>query len=501
MIKSIKIDNFLTIKSLKINFCEHFNAISGESGAGKSLIFKAINEVFSIKSDTQMIGNFGDSCTIAIDFDADLSKDGFFEQNFSIVKILKKNKSQLFLNNKPISNKIAQNIKNELVNIVSQDYRFELFEKDRFLEILDLFVDPNAIETYKTSFANFIEAKRTIHEIESKIKSIENTHPEILIELIEKTNPQKDEYDDLINKRKQIKQDLALKDFTQQLNTIFYEGPNNLYDTIIASFKKINNIESSASPKMQNISNSLNKILDELNTLKPLFEHKKDDEVSIDNIEKRLFELENLQRKFGKTINEILQEKQKLSQLIDEKNSMQEQLLKEKDRLNTLKDNLEQTALQLTNQRKNKAERLIADVKQNMSDLMLESADFDIVFDKIEFSENGQDKITLFFTANKDLPKKELSKVASGGEKSRFILALFEYIGRLSQNTIIFDEIEEGTGGKTLKAIVSKLKKLSLENQLICITHSLEVQNAADKVFIIEKTFENSNTVTYLCQM
>jgi DNA repair protein RecN (Recombination protein N) len=501
MIKSIKIDNFLTIKNLEINFDKHFSAIVGESGAGKSLILKAISEVFSVKNDTQMIGNFGDFCTISIDFDADLSKYGFLERNFSIVKILKKNKSQLTLNDKPISNKIAQNIKNDIVNIVSQDYRFELFEKDRFLEILDLFVDPNAIETYKTSFVNFIEAKKTIHELESKIKFIENAHPEILIELIDKTNPQKDEYDDLINKRKQIKQDLALKDFIQQLNTLFYEDPNNLYDSIIASFKKINNIEPGISPKMQNISNSLSKILDELNTLKPLFEHKKDDEVSIDNIEKRLFELENLQRKFGKTINEIIEEKQKLSQLINEKNSLQEQLLEEKDKLETLKDNLEQAALQLTNQRKHQAECLIAGVKKNMSDLMLEFADFDIVFDKVEFNENGQDKITLLFTANRDLPKKELSKVASGGEKSRFILALFEYIGRLNQNTIVFDEIEEGTGGKTLKAIVSKLKKLSLENQLICITHFVEMQHAADKVFTIEKTFENSNTVTYLCQM
>lgn len=501
MIKNIKIDNFLTIKHLEINFSEHFNAIVGESGAGKSLILKAINEVFSSKSDTQMIGNFGDSCTIAIDFDADLSKYGFFQHNFTIVKILKKNKSQLFLNNNPISTKIAQNIKGDVVNIVSQDYRFELFEKDRFLEVLDLFIDPNAIENYKQSFADFIDVKKTIHELESKIKSIENAHPEILIELIEKTNPQKGEYDALISKRKQIKQDLALKDFIQQLNTLFYEGPNNFYDTIIASFKKINNIEREVSPKIQDISNSLNKILDELNILKPLFEYKKDDEVTIDNIEKRLFELENLQRKFGKTINEILDEKQKLSQLVDKKNSMQEQLLKAKEKFQNLKNKLEQTALQLTNQRKKQADYLITGVKQNMSDLMLESADFDIAFEKVEFSENGQDKITLFFSANKDLPKKEFSKVASGGEKSRFILALFEYIGQLSQNTIIFDEIEEGTGGKTLMAIVTKLKKLSLKNQLICITHSLEVQNAADKVFMIEKTFENSNTVTYLCQM
>ncbi|OSS41330.1 DNA repair protein RecN [Desulfurella amilsii] len=501
MIKNIKIKNFLTIKNLEINFDKHFNTIVGESGAGKSLILKAISEVFSIKNDTQMVGNFGDSCKISIDFDSNLSKYNFSQRNFTIVKILKKNKSQLFLNDIQLSNKIAQNIKNDIVNIVSQDYRFELFEKDRFLEVLDLFIDPNIIENYKMAFTNFNEAKKTINELKSKIKSIDNAHTEILIELIDKTDPQKDEYDELINKRKQIKQDLALKDFIQQLNALFYEGKNNLYDTIIASFKKINNIESDASLKMQNISNSLNKILDELNTLKPLFEYSKDDEVSIDNIERRLFELENLQRKFGKTINEILDEKQKLSQLIGKKNSMQEQLLEEQDKLQTLKDKLEQAAFQLTSQRKKQADRLIDGVMQSMSDLMLESADFDIVFEKVECSENGQDKITLFFSANKDLPKKELSKIASGGEKSRFILALFEYIGQLSQNTIIFDEIEEGTGGKTLTSIVSKLKNLSLQNQLICITHSLEVQNAADKIFTIEKTFENSNTVTYLCQM
>ncbi len=495
MIKSIKIKNFLTIKNLEIDLNSCFNAIIGESGAGKSLVLKAINEIFSPKNDISMIGKFDDESIISIDFESDLSAYSFSDSNFSIMKILKKNKSNLMLNNKPISSKMAQNIKNNIVHIVSQDYRFELFDKDKFLDVLDLFIEPNIIEDYKIAFDSFNETKKTVQEFEAKIEMLDKQHPEILIDLIDKTNPQVDEYDILINKRKQIKQELLLKDVLQNLNSMFFAESNNVYDEIIGFFKKTYSIESE---KILTIRNSLNKILDELLLIKPLFNEQTDDDVSIDNIEKRLFELETLQRKFGKTINEILEEKKRLSRLIENKLYMQEQLLKEKEKLHALKDKLSYAADMLTSARKEQAKLLVDGVKQNIADLMMESADLDIVFEKTPYSEKGQDKITLLFSANKDLAKKELSKIASGGEKSRFILALFEYVS--NNNTIIFDEIEEGTGGKTLMSIVSKLKKISLKNQIICITHAKDIQEAADKVFRIEKAFENSNTVTYLCQ-
>jgi len=495
MIKSVKIKNFLTIKNLEIELSSCFNAIIGESGAGKSLILKAINEIFSPKNDISMIGKFDDESIISIDFESDLSVYGFSESNFSIKKILRKHKSNLMLNDKPISSKIAQNIKNNIVHIVSQDYRFELFDKDRFIDILDLFIEPHIIEDYKTAFDNFNETEKTVKQLEAKIEAISKQHPEILIELIDKTNPQLDEYDVLMHKRKQIKQELLLKDTLQNLNSIFFTEANNVYDAIISFLKKTSSFESE---KILTIRNSLNKILDELLLIKPLLSEQTDEDISIDDIEKRLFELETLQRKFGKTINEILEEKKRLSKLIENKVSMQEQLLKEKEKLHALKDKLSYAASSLTDARKEQAQLLINGVKQNMVDLMMESADLDIVFEKTPYSDKGQDKITLLFSANKDLAKKELPKIASGGEKSRFILALFEYVS--NNNTIIFDEIEEGTGGKTLMSIVSKLKKISLKNQIICITHAKEVQEAADKVFRIEKAFENSNTVTYLCQ-
>ncbi|MGC9102744.1 AAA family ATPase [Desulfurella multipotens] len=497
MIKSIRIKNFLTIKDIELNFDEHFNAIVGESGSGKSLILKAINEIFSSKNDTEMIGNFADSSTISIDFEADLSKYGFLQKVFKIEKIIKKSKSQLLLNNRTLSNKTAQTIKNEIVNIVSQDYRFELFEKDKFLEVLDLFVDTTVIEDYKSAFEKFNETKKAIHELEHEIKNIENSHPEILLELIEKVNPKENEYDELIEKRKQIKQDLAIKDFISQLNNLLYEGQNNIFDAIVSSFKKINALESK---KIQSISNALDKILNELIAIKPLFEQNTDDEISIDNIEKRLFELENLQRKFAKSLNEIIAEKKHLKGLIEKKDTLKEQITKQKIELENLEVDLLKAAENLSAQRKQQAQKFILGIKKNMRDLMLEDADFDIVFNTTDFTLNGQDKIILLFSANKDLPKKELQKIASGGEKSRFILALFEYIGQKNKNTLIFDEIEEGTGGKTLEAIAIKLKKLSLENQLICITHSSEIQKVADKVFTIQKSFKNSNTVSYLCQ-
>lgn len=497
MIKRIKINNFLTIKDIEINFSEHFNVITGESGAGKSLILKAINEIFKAKNNTQMIGNFSDCAQISIDFNADLSKYGFKENSFTLTKILKKNKAQLFLNSNTINNLLSQNLKNDVINIVSQDYRFELFEKDKFIEVLDLFVTSYIIETYKNLFTRFNNIKKTIQTIENEISSLNNLHPELLIDLIEKINPQENEYDQLIDKRKQLKQNLAIKDSILQLNNLFYEDQNSFYNVIVSTLKKTNSIESK---NIQLLNQSLNKILDEMITIKPLLSINTDSEISIDNIEKRLYELETLQRKFGKTINEILIEKQKLLKIIASKQSLQDKLQKEKENLKEAQTQLLIAAGNLSMQRRNKADYIVKNVKKYMSELLLESAEFEIVFEKCEFTDTGQDKITLLFSANRDLPKKELSKVASGGEKSRFILALIEHIGDLNKKTILLDEIEEGTGGKTLFAIMSKLQKISLKNQLICITHSIDIQNTADKIFKIEKTFENSNTITYLCQ-
>jgi DNA repair protein RecN (Recombination protein N) len=508
MLKSIEIKNFLTIEHIRIEIDKKITAITGESGAGKSLILKAIDTIFSYKTSTDVIGGFDDKSSVKLYFELNIQQKhflnffGFDEDEIVIEKIIQPKKTKTYINHEPVSNKIVSKMSAFLINMISQNYRYEAFSSDSLLEIIDTIVDNNIISQFKTAYKDYQNIISDEKNIEMEISQIDKSHPEILLESIEQVNPKKGEYDELLNKSKRIKSLSIIRTEIGNIIEYLYEQDKNVEESFAKfsqSFEKIKSLGFD----IQAIETEFEKAFDSIASIKPNLyqlldiDYRNED---IDTIESRLFELEQLQRKFNKKLDEIVDEKENLLKLIDKKELLQLELEKILSTKNDAFDKLQKAADKLTKDRKKAADTLVKLIKNYLNQLLLENSIVEFKFSKKSIDQQGWDFAEIFFSANKDIKPDKIEKVASGGERSRFILSMKSAQSEINnkKETLILDEIESGISNETLKKMSDVLKKLSEKNQIILITHNEAISNIADKLYLIVKEFKNNKTKSFV---
>ncbi|WP_022669994.1 AAA family ATPase [Hippea alviniae] len=503
MLKRIEIENFLTIEKAIIEPDEKITAIVGESGSGKSLILKTIESLFSSKTDTSFIGNFSSASKISLLFELnnkqkkELEEFGITDDEIVITKIIKKGKAKSYINHEPINQKILPEIKNILIDLVSQDYRFELFSNRMLLEILDRLVDKKILENFKKSYREFEALKKEKENIQDEINRINQEHPEILLEAIEKTNPQRDEYEELLNLSKQAKTNALSKETASFGISVLFEGENSvesILSSLLAKLEKLNE----KGVKLESL-NLISEALDKINLTRDEFYeilNKTFEQEEIDKINRRLFELEKLQRQFGLNINQIIKKREELKKLLKKKAKLENKLNTTEDKINRLFDKLKKEAEELTRRRAESALLIQEKIKEELKKLKLERSIVKVNIEEKSIDQTGKDRVVIEFTANPDLNAQPLEKVASGGEKSRFILALKKALTSIANTneTVFFDEIETGLSNTVLKSVLESIKDYSNTSQIILITHNLEVKELADKIYTVNKIFENNRT-------
>lgn len=504
MLKKIEIKNFLTIEHIVLDIDERLTAIIGESGAGKSLILKAVESVFLQKTPTDIIGKFDTKSFIKLFFDLNnrqkgmLSNFGVDEDEIVIEKVILPKKTKSYINHEPVSVKLLFELKGILLNIISQNYRFEAFRIHNILHMLDRLVDKDVIRGFEDAYAKFEEIRKEKEKIEGKINDIDSKHPEILLESIETVNPKKGEYDDLLNRSKKIKSVSFVKREVQSIVDELYENDNSIEYKIgkfIQSSQKmedlgfnVSHIKTVFDSMVDNIANIRGDLYDMLNS--------SCEDEDIDLIESRLFELEQLQRKFNKKLNDIIYEKEELYGLLKEKEKLEYTLYEIKQKKEEIEKKLKNGAEKLTYERKKASYQMKSKIKAFLNKLMLEKGFVEFEFLKKDIGKNGQDSVNILFSANPDINPDRIEKVASGGERSRFILAA-ECAGSAVENsndTIILDEIEAGMSGQTLEKTADVIKELSFVNQIILVTHNEFLSDISNRVFKITKIFDGTDT-------
>lgn len=528
MIKQISIQNIALIEEVKINFDNGLNVLSGETGAGKSIIIDSLNFLLGKRADKTLIKHGKDFAFVEGVFEIEESeteileylKDINIEPETTIIinrTMTLVGKNTCKINGEIVSLSMLKKLCDMLVDIFGQHDQQILLDNTNHLEMLDQ-LDSKSINNLKENLHNEIT---TLNNINNKINELggDETSRERLIDIlrfeieqIENANLSQDEYNDLIKEKSKLinaeKIYENLKSVTEILN-----GDYSLLSNLKNCSNYLSNIEefdntiqsqkdriNSSRYELEDICDTLNSILNDIN-----FSPER-----LDEIEERLDLISTLKRKYGATINDIIvylnNSKDKLYSLENCKEQIK-LLNKEKD---LVLSKIYDICLKLTNERKNLSELLENKIIIELKELGMKNAQFKVSFNnsynleniESKHSLNGADNVEFLFSANLGEELKPLNKIISGGELSRFMLGFKCISNELNiKKSFVFDEIDNGIGGTTGTTVAQKLAKISKNNQVLCVTHLAQICAFADCNFKVEKTEVENKTKSTLYKL
>ena len=525
MIRSIELKNIALIESAVIDFTDGLNVLSGETGSGKSVIIDSINFVLGAKADKTMIRFGEDQCSVSavfdisdsprvkemlIEMDVEISDELIITRKFSV-----DSKNSIRVNGQPFTVGMLRDITSHLVDVHGQSEHYSLLKQSEQLKVLDKYVG-EAINHLKDKISDCVTSLKAIDKSLSGFGGSESERAiraDILkfqIEEIESAELSSDEEEELISKRKLIQSAEKLSSsFSGAISAL--SGDDCAIDLVNKSLHDINQI-SSLDDKYFAISERLKSVSVELNDISATLEDYSSecsfDEADADKIENRLDKIKSIKKKYGIDIESVLSflqnAKEEYSRLInfDEEYS---KLIAEKKKYI---DQLNKLYFELSDLRRKNAVKLCENVEKQLAELGMKGAKFSIDFDDLKevsdspYSENGADEIEFMFSANLGEPLKPMSKIISGGEMSRFMLALKVIIADYQDiKTYIFDEIDTGISGNIARIVAEKFADISLSVQVIAISHLPQICAMSDNSLLISKNEENGKTFTNVLKL
>ncbi|HPB33222.1 MAG TPA: DNA repair protein RecN [Caldisericia bacterium] len=527
MLKNLTVKNFAIIEDLSVEFEKGLNVITGETGSGKSILITALGVALGNKFSKDMLREGEDKSILTVTFDISENKrlkkylidkgiddDILFFQR----EITKDGKQKLKINGMVLPYSIYREIGEVLVDIHGQHEPQSLLDKNKHLELLDRFIGDDFLlkrDEFSKKLTRYKEITNEIEEILTKKEERERRRDYLtfVINEIEKENISEEEEKELLSKREILKNVSKLK---ETYNEIFqdlegFDENEGAVDKITKSIKKLENIETidKLSSKFKNelseIEIKISEILNQIKIRKEEIEYSPDE---LEIIEERLKIYDDLKRKYGKDVQEVinfLEESKKELKNLDISFERVEELKKEKE---ILENELIEIGKCLRERRVEKAKELEKYIEEELSTLAMEKAKFFVKFfeeedeDGIKFNEKilkpnqyGFEKIEFFISPNPGESEKPLIKIASGGELSRVMLSIRTIFGKVDEiPCIVFDEIDQGIGGRVGEMIGRKLLELSKNVQVISITHLPQIASFGDNHIQLMKSVSGERT-------
>lgn len=519
MLLQINIENFALIEKITVTFDKGFNILSGETGAGKSILIDAINYVLGGKSNKGFIRTGEERAFVEAIFtiendrtEIELKKlDVEFEDIVIISReTFKSGKSITKVNGKSILVSMLKNISDTLIDIHGQHENQNLLDSNNHMQYLDNYGE----EFILNSKNNYVLYYDKLLSIKSKIKSLigKNGENEKLsdflryqIEEIEKAKLKIGEDEELEEKFSVISNSENISKIFSEAAEILYDGSENsksIYDLEGYIISKLRSVQGK-SEKIKKIADDLEETYYNIQQIAQDIKEIKDsvvyDEKELEYVNSRLFQIDNYKKKYGKTIKDILEYKEKLQIQYDEFVNKEEVLKKlnlEKDKTY---DELIQAAKVLHEVRVKLAQELQIKVKEELNYVGLEKSTFkiNIEFNEENISSNGADKVQFLISTNPGEPLKQLEKVVSGGELSRIMLAIKTvFVDKDKIPSVIFDEIDTGISGRIAQSVAEKMYVISKKHQVFCVTHLAQIACMSDIHFLVSKNTDNSKTYT-----
>ena len=515
MLLEISIKNFAIIESISLNFEKGMTVLTGETGAGKSIIIDAMNMMLGARATTEVIRHGAPKAEIEGLFSIESNRaleEIFDEQGLELSdeiiirrEILQNGRSISRVNGQMVNLSVLRTIGQQLVDIHGQHDQEELMRPHRHIQMLDEFGDASFFElkeAYQTSFDNYrrmrkqvLDIKKNQQEHKARIEMLEFQMAEI-----EAANLKAGEDVTLNQERDRL---LNHKHIADTLTNAYSMLDNEEFSSLANVRSAMNDMESleEFDPEYREISSSLSEsyyVLEDITKrLESIIDDLDFDGNRLMQVESRLDLIHTITRKYGGSVDDVLEY---FAKITDEYNLLTGNNLSSEDmeiELKKLEKNLVDLAGQVAQARHKIAQDLEAEIKQELQDLYMEKAQFQVRCSKGKFSREGNESVEFYISTNPGEDFKPLVKVASGGELSRLMLAIKSAFSRKEGKTsIVFDEVDTGVSGRVAQAIAQKIHKIGQNGQVLAISHLPQVIAIADYQFFIEKISNEHSTVS-----
>ncbi|MFO8234174.1 MAG: DNA repair protein RecN [Bacteroidales bacterium] len=514
MFQSLKIQNYALIDHVDIKFDTGFITITGETGAGKSILIGALSLILGNRADTSLLKDEKRKCIVEASFNVEKYNlqhifeyhDLDYDKETIIRREINSNgKSRAFVNDTPVNIKVLKDLGNYLVDIHSQHQNLILKDNTFHLNVIDAYADQKElIKNYKDLYTEFRKTEKEYHQLKSKAEQskADLDYYQFQYDQLEKANLSEEEQEELeneleiLNHAEEIKYNLSralhlLTNDEGSVLTQMREADDSL-KKIVDFFPKVKKL----SERVESSYIEIQDIANELDVLNQDIEY---DPQRLEFIQERLDEIYSLQHKHHvNTVSELIKIKKDLEKQIEEIDSMDFRLEEINNELEERKEQLTQLSDKLSESRK----KVIPSIEQHITNMLVElgipNATFNVGYENTEeFTPNGRDRIQFLFSANKNFSPEDISKVASGGELSRVMLSLKSLIAEsTSLPTIIFDEIDSGTSGEIADKMGTIMKKMSRRIQVLNITHLPQIASKGDSQYLVYKEDHEDKTHT-----
>ena len=520
MLRHLYIKNFTLIDELDMDFHGGFSVITGETGAGKSIILGAIGLLLGQRADLKAIKQGADRCIIEARFDLSRYDMGsFFEQNDieydaddTIIRreLTAAGKSRAFINDTPVPLNMLKELGERLVDVHSQHQNLLLGKQDFQLSVVDILADDTAeLQDYQQLYADYQQAQRQWEALKQEIEQGEQNADFLQFQ-----------YDELSAARlvdgeqEELEQRSETMTHSEDIKSALYEAESALSGDevgIVSSLRKaanalkgIERVYPDVAELAERIDSSYIELKDVADEVSSRLEDIDFDPSELDAVNNRLDRIYDLQKKYhAESVAALLAVQQDVKEKLSHIENGDEALRELEEKMNALKDKTGRQAEVLTKKRRQAATMIERQMKERLVPLGMPHVQFEVSIEKGDLSRMGQDKVSFLFTANTSTPLQPVSQVASGGEIARVMLSLKAMIsGAVKLPTIIFDEIDTGVSGKIAEKMAHIMAEMGAnDRQVISITHLPQIAALGTTHYKVYKEDTPQGTTSHMLQL
>ena len=515
MLKHLYIKNFTLIDELDIELYQGFSVITGETGAGKSIILGALGLLLGQRADSKAIKQGAEKCVIEAHFD--LSRYGmtdFFEENEieydaadCIVRreLTASGKSRAFINDTPVQLSLLKELGEQLVDIHSQHQNLLLNKQDFQLNVVDIIAgDEKEQQLYQQAYTQYHATEKELSALKESIEQNRQNADFLQFQFEELTQANLAE-----GEQEELEQKSETMSHSEEIKSALYEADNALsadqtgvvgsLRTALSAIRQIEKVLPDASELVERLDSSYIELKDIAQEISSQMEHVEFDPAELDAINNRLDKLYDLEKKYHvETVEELIAKRDELKIQLGRIENSDEALAELQQKLAAQLAQAQKAAEALTKLRTKAAKQIEKEMQGRLMPLGMPNVRFSIEMNKEPLNASGQDKVAFLFSANTSTPLQPISQVASGGEIARVMLSLKAMIsGAVKLPTIIFDEIDTGVSGKTAEKMAEIMQEMGHhERQVISITHLPQIAALGSAHYKVEKEETAKGTIS-----
>lgn len=522
MLSGLSINDFAIIKNAVIEFSDKLNVITGETGAGKSIIVDALSLALGYRAKKESIRQDAEKTTVQAVFDIDrtsaacsIARDMGIEADNQLIlsrQVFANGKNICRVNSTIVTIQDLKTLGSVLVDIHGQHEHQCLFDVSTHIKFLDKYDDKigDILKEVQAAYTEYIKTKKELDELISYSKDIEIQKEKLSYDIsqIQSANLIKDEDTEIEKKIIKLKNHALIYDNVEKAYDLIYKNEKSVFQNLqnsVLYLSKAQIADASLNAYNEKLDALIAGVEDVYISLRDYIEESDFENASIDDLEQRAYDITQLKRRYGESIEQILALKDEMCEKLSKLSNLDVEIENKSKEEKRKKEEYFIKADILSELRYKAKEELEKGVISQLNELSMPDAAFVVDLKKAQGArqvrKDGYDEAEFLFTANKGYEPRPINKIASGGEMSRLMLAIKILVADNEIKTLIFDEIDTGISGRTAQITANKLKKLSKNYQVLLITHLVQIASAADVHFSARKRNNEEITQTELVML